>query len=402
MTKASTMRISEAVARALHRNGAPTHRIEQAVCAVAAHQGRQAEVLATPTGITLDFDGSSRVLRLDPPGLHLGPLRDTWDIVNGFLADELDEATAVRLLCVPSRERYPMWMHVVATAMIVASGTVLVGGSWRDLAAGPIVGLLSWLLWSRSLASPRMAPLADVIAGFSAAVASGLLAPVGISPSVVTLASIFALLPGLSLVAAMSEVAAGSWTSGASRTVGAFATLARLAGGIMVGHALTAGIPTLAVPAMPTWTALPAVIMLGFAAMVQLGATYRDVLPGVVAGAVAYSVDQYVGGPTGTVLAATVGGLLASLWSWRTHVPAQSVNIAAILPLVPGSISLSGTVAMLSGDTDGLVTLAATAAGQGLCIVGGLLLASALAPEVAPGDPAAPTLTRTAARNSAA
>src|SRR5205085_11369279 len=113
------------------------------------------------------------------------------------------------------------------------------GGSWIDAALAGAIGLLLGVLAqvaSRSTDQARVFELLGAaFVSFAAALASTVVAT---TPSLVIIAALIVLLPGLSLTVAMTELATRHLISGTARLMSAVIVLLELVVGVALGEHL--------------------------------------------------------------------------------------------------------------------------------------------------------------------
>lgn len=385
------------IARALHQSGAPSPLVESAVESLIVEHGSEGQALVTPTSLSIAIDDRTQVARMAPPTLDLGRLTDAWETVNAWMRSELTAEEALLRLRSGQHRLANHWLALCA-AGIAASAAPLLGGSWVDVIAAAFAGAGVWSAHAWAQSRGRTSMMADVVAAAVAAWMGGVAGAWGASPVVVVFASVFVLLPGLSMVAALSEIAAGSWNAGTMRTVGVLAVLARLGGGLSLGHALA---PVAAAPVyepLGTLAVLPASALVTWLSMVLMGAWRRDWVAAVLTAVVSAAIVLNWDGTFGLFLAAFWAGVAAWAWSLRTRVPAQSIVIAGILPLVPGAMGLGGAISLFAGQSQDVVEVAVKTIASATAVVGGLLAANVMGETPLPRRDARPQdSTKTAA-----
>lgn len=377
------------IARALHQSGAPSPLVESAVESLIAEHGSEGQALVTPTSLSIAIDDRTQVARMAPPSLDLGRLTDAWETINAWVRSDLTAEEALLRLRTGQPRLAKHWLALCA-AGIAAAAAPLLGGSWVDVVAAAIGGGLVWTVHGWAHGRGNTSPMADVVAGAVAAWIGGVAAAWGASPAIVVLAAVFVLLPGISMVAALSEIAAGSWNAGTMRTVGVLAVLARLGGGLSLGHALA---PVAAAPVygpLGTLAVLPASALVTLLSMMLMGAWRRDWAAAVVTAVVSAAISVYWEGTFGLFIAALWAGVAAWAWSMRTHVPAQSIVIAGILPLVPGAMGLGGAISLFAGQSQDVVEVAVKTIASATAVVGGLLAANVMGEAPVPRRDALP------------
>jgi uncharacterized membrane protein YjjB (DUF3815 family) len=268
--------------------------------------------------------------------------------------------------------------------------TPVLGGGWREVAAGGVVGLLvgvvAQLARRTARAESMVAPLAAVVASFSAAV----IARLGLKASAdtVTLAALVTFLPGMSLTIGVRELATEHLQSGVANTANALVQLLGLVFGAAVGRSLAThwfGIVkhTVSRPAF-SGTQLVAALAAGFAFTVTLRAPYKAAPVMCAATLLAVSASaagrSLFGPAAGTFVAAlaigTVGGLLAA----PLRRPPLVFIVPGVLMLVPGSAGFNSLLQLLTGQTVSGIDAGFNAFVTAMAIAYGLMVSTVILP----------------------
>ncbi|WTW93204.1 threonine/serine exporter family protein [Streptomycetaceae bacterium NBC_01309] len=296
-----------------------------------------------------------------------------------------------------NRHPYPYWLVLVATGLVAATASVLVGG-------GPVVACAAFFA---AVVGDRLATgLAKrgvpefyqfVLAAMpAAAIAVGLIkADIGVQPYAVVTGGLFALLPGRALVAAVQDGLTGFYITASARLLEVFYLIIGIICGIAimlyVGDQLGVDIDVegsfFPKSNPPVQLLAAAGLSLTFAVLVQVR---NHVLPIAAAGgAVSWSIFEVlrIAGAApilATVVATGVVGLLGQLLARAGRTSALPYVIPAIGPLLPGSAMYQGMLGLALGHTDrgwaGLVN----AAGLALALAVGVNLGSEVARFVLP------------------
>jgi uncharacterized membrane protein YjjP (DUF1212 family) len=384
-----------ALAGALHRYGTPAHRLEEAMVHVGRRLGLRAQFFSTPTSILASFgephELRTALLRVDAGELDMGKLARLDEIGDLVAVGAVTPAQGQRaidlLIAAPPTwgKAATMLAHGVTTAAVV----VFFGGGGRDVAVagglGLLIGVLS-LVMTRSTAQARVFELvAAAVAAFGGGLAAAWIE--GVSSSVVTLAGLLVLLPGIALTVAMTELATHNLISGTARLVGAIVVLLELALGVALGEAAAQAVVTVpaTVPArLPEWTAWTAVAISAVAMVVVVRAQGRAA-PWIVAATVfgyagARLGTSLLGPELGVLVGAFALGVLVNVYARRLDRPAQVVLVPATLLLVPGSIGFRGISGLLHRNTLGGIETTFAMFVVAMAIVAGLLVANAAYP----------------------
>jgi len=382
-----------ALSRALHRFGTPAHRLEEALTNVCRSLGLEAEVFTTPTAIILSFgkphELRTRLMRVEGGELDMGKLAQIDELGDQVIAHQIttDEASTrlEQILAAPKQFSRPL--STLVHGVTAAALAVFFGGTLEDVVlAGGIgltLGLLAQLI-ARSTDQTRVFELVgSALAAFTAGVASSWSHRV--SPSLVTLAALVILLPGMSLTVAMTELATRNLIAGTARLMSALIVLLELVVGVALGDRLarslvhvTTSVPG-PLPEYANWIALVA-SSLGVAVLVQ--ARPRAFGWIVSACVVGYVGSRYgtawLGPKLGVLIGAFALGVLSNMYARWLDRPAQVVSVPAVLLLVPGSMGLRGMTSLLDQQTlTGIETVFAMFI-VAIAIVAGLLIANAV------------------------
>jgi len=384
----------EKLGRALHRYGLPSHRIEDALVAVAERLGLQGQFFATPTAIfaSLERDGAERtiLIRVEPGEVDLEKLSRLdallADVIQGAVAPTeasraVDEITA-------AAPRYRGWMVMAGFAIASASASRFFGGGWREFAVCAAIGLATGAL---AHLSGRFAgrfrvfePLAAFVAGLIAASAGALFSPVSVY--VATCAGLIVLIPGLSLTVAINELATRNLAAGTVRLSYALLIFLQIGFGVAVGLKLATllfGVAPVVEPAaLPTWTLFASLAVTAVGLTILFKARPEDVGWVGLAGAIAFTgarLGAHAAGPEiGAFTGALLVGMASNAFARLRQRPAMVMLVPGIMLLVPGSIGFQSVSSLIAADVVSGMRLAFTVGIMGIALVTGLLIANAL------------------------
>jgi uncharacterized membrane protein YjjP (DUF1212 family) len=383
-----------AAAKALHRFGAPAHRLESTLEGLAGRLDLEVGFFCTPTAIMISVgpegDARTTLLRVDPPMLDLGRLADVDHLLGEVVRGELSMAAAERAIArvFTKRGRYGRALTLLSYGSTSGAAAIFFGGGVFEMFAATAAGMAVGALAFASKRYEGVAALFDPLGtGLAATIAFGLAHVLPLDPSVVTLAAVIVLVPGLTLTTAMTELATGHLTAGTARVARACVTFTTMA----IGGVLGASIGQLAGPAstatplhLPTWALAPSMLVAALTFGVLFQVRRRDMGWVVLATAVAYS-----GGLVGTAMLGPLlgGGLGAfvlavgsnALANWR-HMPASVTLVPGILMLVPGAIGFRGLTGLMHSDVDGGLQLAVEAVIASVALAAGVLTANVMLP----------------------
>jgi uncharacterized membrane protein YjjP (DUF1212 family) len=329
------------------------------------------------------------VLRVEGGELDMDKLEQVDDLADDVAAKKITPAEGVVRLekILSSRRRYGRALSTLMHAVTSGGLAVSFGGSWIDAALAGAIGLLLGLLAQIAARSTDQARVFELLGAafvsFTAAVAGTI---VDTTPSLVIIAALIVLLPGLSLTVAMTELATRHLISGTARLMSAVIVLLQLVVGVALGEHLAKAIVHVqqAVPVdpLPPWAQWLAMIgsSIGIAVIVQAQLrAWIWILGACTVGYVGTSVGtEWLDPQMGVVVGAFAVGVLANVFARILERPAQVVQVPAVLLLVPGSMGFRGMASLLGHDTlTGVETVFAMFV-VGLAIVAGLLISNAV------------------------
>ena len=143
-----------------HRAGYATADLEERVLSLAEVLGLQgAEISATPTLVEISLGSiphqRSYTLRVRPTPVDLDAIARLDDLVRDTLDRQIDAPAALaRLADIEARPLRRRWyVRLAAYSLAGAAVTPVLGGGWRDLFAGGVVGLVVGVVVIRGAAS---------------------------------------------------------------------------------------------------------------------------------------------------------------------------------------------------------------------------------------------------------
>lgn len=379
-TTALTTRIAFLLelARRLHQYGTSAPRLEMAVAGAAQRLGLAADVWSSPTAIIISFadlaqgeDGvaqTTQVMRLAPGEVNLERLCEADDIADRAIAGELDLREGFRLLRAlgrPDTRREKVGLIASYGLSAASIAALFLHSSWVDLLVAGVIGVIIGGISMLAANRPRLAVASDAICALVATavtiVVSAFVVPLAIKS--VVLASLIILIPGMSLTTAVREISSQHLVSGMARMGGAMSTLLKLTFGTIAATQLCGALGItardFALPALPTWTDYPALLVAAIAFAILFRAATRDWPMVIVAVIVGYLATRWGGAISGSLPAAPfgvfLGGLLlggmANIYARFARRPGAVIREPGILLLVPGSVGFRSMSFLLERDT---------------------------------------------------
>jgi uncharacterized membrane protein YjjP (DUF1212 family) len=360
------------LARALLGYGLPVHSLEHALLRLSQALGFDASFYLTPTGMIATFgigvEKHTMVLVAVPGSADMERLAALHALVARVEGGELSPAEASRRVdtILTRPPLYGRGLTAVAGALLSVAVARLLDGSLEEMAWAGVIGLAIALLGNLSNRWFTLGRLMPVLAALLASFAAFALLATGwsVRPSVLLIASVIGLVPGLTFTIAMLELATANLVSGTARLTGALVTFLQLGFGAAVGHALAAflTIPRPgAVRGLPEWTNILSALVATFCFVVLLRVRTRDSFAVLIACTLAVVGSrlggQVLGPEVGAFVGALVVGLASQLYSRFTDRPSLVLLVPGILMLVPGTIGLLSLSSLLADDpTVALVT----------------------------------------------
>ncbi len=331
----------------------------------------------------------TRMMRVEAGELDMGKLALVDQLAEDVAAHRLSPADGVIELekIVVSASQFNRPVGTLMGGVTAASLAVFFGGGIEDVAAAGAIGLVLGFLTqylARSIDQARVLELVSAaFAAFAASVGSHFWP--AIDPSLVTVAALIILLPGMSLTIAMSELATRQLISGTARLVAAVIVLLELVVGVALGeqlaHAIVHVRGNAPVP-LPEWAQWVALGVASFGVAVVVQAKWKQIGWIIVACVTGYVGSRlgtiWLGNQMGVLVGAFALGVLSNLYARYLNRPAQVLQVPAVFLLVPGSLGFRGMTSLLDKDTmSGVETLFAMFV-VALAIACGLLVASAV------------------------
>ncbi len=381
-----------ALGRALHRYGTPAHRLEEGLMVCCRRLGLDAEVFSTPTTIIMSFGDptelKTRMQRVEGGELDMGKLAQIDALADRVAEQVISPAEGVAALdaILAAPPAFGRGISTLAHGVTAGAIAIFFGGALADVALAAAIGLSLGLLAQYVQRSTDQARVFELVGATFASFAAGVISTLwhAITPSVVTIAALVVLLPGMSLTVAMTELATRNLIAGTARLMSAVIVLLELVVGVALGERLANELVTVhqAMPVpLPAWSQPAALVAASLGVAVLVQAQFR-----AFGWIITACVIGYVGSRIGTVWLGVMGvgigafalGVLSNAYARLLDRPAQVVQVPAVLLLVPGSMGFHGMSSLLDRDTlTGVETVFAMFV-VATAIVAGLLVSNAV------------------------
>ena len=382
-----------ALGRALHRYGTPAHRLEEGLLECCRRLGLAAEVFTTPTTIIMSFgeptELRTRMMRVEGGELDMGKLAQIDALADAVASQRTAPAAGVRELAaiLAAPRQFGRVLSTLSPGVTAGALAVFIGGSLADVAVAAVIGLSIGVLAQYAQRSTDQARVFELVgaafASFTAGLASSVLYTT--TPSIVTVAALLLLLPGLSLTVAMTELATRNLMAGTARLMSAVIVLLELVVGVALGEKAASALVhvhhaiPVPLPEWSRWIALGAsAIGVAIVAQAQPRA-FGWIVAACTTGYLGSRLGSaWLGGQLGVMVGAFSLGVLSNVYARRLRRPAQVVAVPAVLLLVPGSMGFRGMSSLLDRDTLSGVDSVFAMFVVALAIVAGLLIANAV------------------------
>ncbi len=390
--------------RGLHEAGAPAHRVEDAMGALARRLGVRGQFFTAPTSIFASFgppeEQRTAMLSVQPGSVNLERMSQLDELIlaveEGRLA--VHEASERLRAIATAPDRYGPLLSVACFGLSAAAVARFLGGGGREILAAAAIGLQTGALAQLAARRPAVARVFEWVAALAASLAALLWAALAgpMAPAVAALAGLIVLIPGLSLTVALTELATRNLVSGTARLAGAAMTFLAIGFGFALGARLAplVGAAAVAVPLapLPGWTEWLALVLSPFALAVLFRARPRDIgvilMAGVLTFGVARMGARLAGSEVGMLAAAFTVGVAGNLYARRRGQPAAVLVVPSLVMLLPGSLGVRSIATLLARDVVSGMELAFTLVVLATALAAGLLLANLAVPPRRPASDA--------------
>lgn len=384
------------IAVALQAYGEPAHTLEDTMRTIAASLDVESSFFVTPTALYASFGRfgalRTRLVRVDVQRIDLGRLRYINDVATAVALGQLSAHHGVlsvrEIVGRPARRSSAPWI-IFLPALQAATITLVLEGSLLDMAVSTALAVGTGLLIFAFGRSPRAALLIAFVAafygGFSANALQAMNVP--ISPYIVTLCSVVALMPGLSFTTAILELSTRNLAAGTARMMGAMLVLLQLAAGLGFGVLLArlffAEPQLVFVPkGPPDWLVFAGAMVFSASLYLDYRAARDDFIWIFLAGLMTFSTYFFLRDPAGIepaiFSAAVVAGVVSEGYARWTQRPLSVVLVPSITLLVPGIIGFRSVSSLVLDDVQAGLEFGFSMGITGVALASGVLVASVM------------------------
>lgn len=220
------------------KNGGETYRTEETMALIAQAAGMDdVNSSATPTSIILSFrckgQDHTRMVRTPKRTTNLNKITLVNDVSRRFVGGGINLNQAYLTLREIDQKKplYPKWMQHAAATIASGSFSMLVGGTWLDLAPAAVAGLIVNLSQEYLEQFVRMKFFTE----FCAALLGGLFALLCVTLfpqlhiSIIIIGAMLPMFPGIAITNSLRDLMAGDLVAGVSRGVEAMLTAVSVA-----------------------------------------------------------------------------------------------------------------------------------------------------------------------------
>ena len=340
------------VGEAMLLSGAEVHRVEDSlyrICSAFGAERTDVFIITSSMIVTVhtkDGEIFTQTRRITSSGTDFEKLDRLNDlsrrICYGKINPDEIEAELERISKIRS---YPLWLEVIAYAIIAGAFTLFFGGTWTEsvvsLAIGAAVRFL--ILFSDLTVKNRI--FTKFIASFASAGAAYFAMHVGLVPDVdeIIIGNIMTLIPGIGITNALRDLFTGDSIAGLLRTIEAVLTALAIAAGYFVlvimigGVGLAATTPPYIIPWLQTLMGM--IGTLGFAVLfnIKRGKLVMVAVGGFLSWAIYLLVEMLFGSEMlGYFVSAAVMSVYSEIMARVLKTPTTTFIIPTLVPLIPG------------------------------------------------------------------
>lgn len=379
--------------RALHTVGSPAHTLEGTLEDMCRVMGIKGTFLSLPTSIHSSFTNGeeeiTRIERVEPMGVNLGKLSDVDLVSREVISNQITFEEGITRLeeILDAPNPFGKRIRIAYFLFSVAGFMVLFGGTWGDLLASLLVGLLMGII---ALGKPIgvVAQLFEAIVAVVASFATYLLAKLipGLNVGVIILSSLIIFMPGLYITIAISEIATQNLVSGTARLVGGVMILLKLTFGVFIGSKLASwfhypslDVEFLKIPGWVTFVTLPVTALMS---TVNFKANRSDWSWVTMAGIFGFSCakigNHYLGAELGMFFGGACVGAMSNIFARIQNRPSSIFQFPGIILLVPGSVGYRSLSFLFERNVLGGLDTAFTMITLALALVVGVFFGNVL------------------------
>lgn len=379
--------------RVLHAVGSPAHTLESTMQDMCRLFDIKGNIVSLPTAIFSSFsyedEDITKIHRVEPVGVDLGKLSQvdlvSQEVIQGIISYEEGSQKLDDIM--EAADPYSNSIRVLCFLLSASGFLVLFGGTWGDLFASLIIGLLMGCL---SLLRPLglVAQIFEAMVAIIAALVAYLFAKLvpDLNVGIIILSGLIIFLPGLNITLAIAEIATHNLTSGTSRLVGGIMILLKLTFGVFIGSRIANWFhfPSLDLTFshIPPWFIIITLPLTALMSTVNFKAIRSDAVWVTLAGIFGFCCSKlgsyYLGPELGIFFGGACVGSAANLFARIQNRPSSIFQFPGIILLVPGSIGYRSISFLFEKDVLGGIDTAFTMVTLVLSLVVGIFVGNTL------------------------
>ncbi|MBC2104901.1 threonine/serine exporter family protein [Listeria booriae] len=222
-------------------SGAEMYRVEDTMSRIAETATESKGIsFVTPTGIFMALQGGSTVKMEQIPTrtINLEKVSMVNDLSREFTMRKISLGKLYTQLRSLDKEVkfFPVWLQVVASAVVSGTLMMIFGGVWKDFIATSLIGAIGFVIFYYGTEFFKVKFLAEFLAAFSIGLLSVLVISVGwgVSLDKMVIGAVMPLVPGVPITNAVRDLLAGHLLSGMARGTEALITAGTIGIGIAV------------------------------------------------------------------------------------------------------------------------------------------------------------------------
>ncbi len=373
--------------RALHSAGSPAHTLEATMQDMCQLLGLRGTFISQPTAILASFENDeedvTKIERVEPMGVNLGKLSNIDLVAREVIRNEISYEEGYQKLdnILNAPEPFGKRVYVAYFLFYTVGFMVLFGGTWADMIAATIVGMIMGFM---SIVKPVgvIGQLYEAIAAVVASIATYLLVKLvpGLNVGVIIISSLIIFMPGLFITIAIAEIATNNLVSGTARLVGGVMILLKLTFGVFIGSKIASWFhyPSIDIPMdrIPLWLAYLTLPATAFMSVINFKANRADWKWVTLAGIYGYLCSKlgahYLGPELGMFFGGACVGAMSNIFARFKDKPSSIFQWPGIILLVPGSVGYRGMNSLFERDVVGGLDTAFTMVTLAMALVVGI------------------------------
>lgn len=222
-------------------SGAEMYRVEDTMSRIAeAGSDSKGISFVTPTGIFMALQGGTTVKMEQIPTrtIDLEKVSKVNDLSREFTMKQISLGQFYTKLRTLDKEVifFPVWLQIVAAAVVSGTLMMIFGGVWKDLLTTCIIGAIGFSIFYYGTEFFKVKFLAEFLAAFTVGMLAVLSISVGwgVSLDKMIIGGVMPLVPGVPITNAVRDLLAGHLLSGMARGTEALITAGTIGIGIAV------------------------------------------------------------------------------------------------------------------------------------------------------------------------